>query len=104
MKNERPIPEAALRDEEAVEMLRVWIAERKLHCSMKIGMYEESTQIPEGKAWGTILADVARHVAEALKAAYGKDPTDTVAHIRDAFAQELEAPTTRLEGEFLHRH
>ena len=34
--NQRPIPEAALRDEDAVEMLRVWIAERGLHCSMKV--------------------------------------------------------------------
>ena len=41
--NERVIPEAALRDENSVEMLRVWIAEKKLHCSMKIGMYRETT-------------------------------------------------------------
>ena len=26
-KNQRPIPEAALRDEDAIEMLRVWISE-----------------------------------------------------------------------------
>ena len=54
MMNERPIPEAALRDEDAVEMLRVWIAEKKLHCSMKVGMYRETTKIAEEKAWGTI--------------------------------------------------
>jgi hypothetical protein len=33
--NERPIPVAALRDKSSVEMLRVWIAERKLHCSIE---------------------------------------------------------------------
>jgi hypothetical protein len=32
--NERPIPEAAMRDEDALEMLRVWIAEKKRHCSI----------------------------------------------------------------------
>jgi hypothetical protein len=47
-------------------MLRVWIAERKLHCSMKVGMYRETMKIPEEKAWGVILADVARHVACGL--------------------------------------
>jgi hypothetical protein len=47
-------------------MLRVWIAEKKLHCSMKVGMYRETMNIPEEKAWGKILADVARHFANAL--------------------------------------
>jgi hypothetical protein len=36
--NDRPIPSAALKDENSVEMLRVWIAEQKLHCSIKVGM------------------------------------------------------------------
>jgi len=31
---QRPVPEAALRDKDAVEMLRVWIAEGGLHCSL----------------------------------------------------------------------
>ena len=39
--NQRPVPEAALRDNDAVEMLRVWIAEGRLHCSIKVGMYHE---------------------------------------------------------------
>ena len=51
MLNERPIPEAALRDKSAMEMLRVWIAEKKLHCSMKIGMYREGMNMSEEKAW-----------------------------------------------------
>ena len=66
--NQRAIPEAALRDSNAVEMLRVWIAEQGLHCSLKVGMYRESTTVPEEKAWAKILADVARHVANALHA------------------------------------
>lgn len=53
MKNERPIPEGALRDKDAVEMLRVWIAEQKLHCSMKVGMYEEGMDgDPRGEGLG----------------------------------------------------
>ena len=45
--NQRPIPEAALRDDDAVEMLRVWIAEQGLHCSMKVGMYRETMNVAE---------------------------------------------------------
>jgi len=101
--NERPIPEAALRDADAVEMLRVWIAEKKLHCSLKVGMYRETTSIPEEKAWGTILADVARHVANALQSGYSTDATASLKEIRDAFVKELGAPTSDAKGSFVQR-
>ena len=61
--SERPIPQAALRYATEVEILRVWIAEKKHPCSLKVGMYRETTNVPEERAWGTILADAARHVA-----------------------------------------
>lgn len=102
--NERPIPEAAYRDRDSVEMLRVWIAEQKLQCSMKIGMYEETTDISEEKAWGTILADVARHIAKALEAGYAKDQTDALCQIRNQFFVELGDPTSDIEGGFIKPH
>ncbi|MGR4870316.1 DUF5076 domain-containing protein [Variovorax sp. LARHSF232] len=102
--NQRPIPEAALRDGDAVEMLRVWIAEQRLHCSMKIGMYRETTNIPEEKAWGTILADSARHVANALEAGSTSNASESLQKIRDAFIRELGAPTSEVTGDFVLRH
>ena len=48
------------KDDNAVEMLRVWIANKRLGVSMNVGMYKEATDIPEEKAWGILLADVAR--------------------------------------------
>ena len=102
--NQRPIPEAALRDNDAVEMLRVWIAEEGLHCSLKVGMYRESTKIPEEKAWGTILADVARHVANALQSQYSVDADEVVGKIRESFLEELATPTSVARGEFVRRH
>lgn len=53
--NERPIPAAAKRDPDSVEMLRVWVAEKQLHSSLKIGMYRDGMGIDEEAAWGTIL-------------------------------------------------
>lgn len=50
--NERPIPSAALRDAASVEMLRVWVAEQQLRCSLKIGMYRDGMGIDEESAWG----------------------------------------------------
>jgi hypothetical protein len=102
--NQQPIPEAALRDKNAVEMLRVWIAERRLHCSIKVGMYRETTSIPEEKAWGTILADAARHVAHALESGYSVNSEEALKKIRDSFLKELNAPTSEATGEFVRKH
>lgn len=102
--NQRPIPEAALRDVDAVEMLRVWIAERGLHCSIKVGMYRETMNIPEEKAWGTILADVAKHVANAIESGYAADATESLQKIRDSFIKELGAPTSKAKGDFVRKH
>jgi hypothetical protein len=103
-KRQRPIPEAALRDDGSVEILRVWIAEQGLHCSLKIGMYHESTQIPEPKAWGVILADVARHVSNALAAAYAIDATATLVAIQDSMVEELSDPTSPVTGDFVRKN
>ena len=102
--NQRPIPEAALRDEDAVEMLRVWIAEKGLHCSIKVGMYRETMNVAEEKAWGTILADVARHVASALEAGYLANAADALERIREIFLEELNSPSSEAMGEFARKH
>jgi hypothetical protein len=94
-----PIPEAAVDDPNAVEMLRVWIAQRGLHCSINVGVYDGS-QVSEEKAWGIILADTARHVADALKAGYNKDADAVLKRIRDHFLSELDDPTSGTKGSF----
>lgn len=94
--NERPV--AALRDEHSVEMLRAWIAERGLHCSIKVGMYRDSTNIREEDAWGMLLADVARHVSNALESNYGTDPRDALDKICESFLSEVSNPTTVASG------
>lgn len=102
--NERPIPEPALRDPDAVEMLRVWIAEQGLHCSLKIGMYRETMNVPEEKAWGKILADVTRHIAHALQTGYAVNPEATMQQIRDSFLAELQDPDAEIRGGIVSRH
>ena len=59
------IPPAALRDIEALELVRVWVAEQGLHCSLRVGLYAGDGVPWETAAWGTILADLAGHVADA---------------------------------------
>ena len=102
--NERPVPEAALTDENSVEMLRVWIANRGLHSSIKVGMYRETMNVPEEKAWGKILADVARHIADALEQGYSLKSDESLRQIQSAFNQQLEEPATSVQGSFVQKH
>src|SRR5215831_4971183 len=98
--NERPIPDAAKRDANSVEMLRVWIAEGRLHCSMKIGMYLEKMNIAEEKAWGVILADVTRHVAMALESGYSQSASESIQKVKENYLRELSAPSSDATGGF----
>ena len=91
------IPEAAQRDESSVEMIRVWIAERGLHASLKVGLYEDRPDIREERAWGRILAD-------ALVTSEGMDRDVVVEAIKAAFNEELQAPSSGRSGGFVVRH
>jgi hypothetical protein len=95
---ERTIPPAAQEDPNSVEMLRVWIAKKGLHCSMKVGMYSESTRIPEAHAWGLILADVVRHLSHAMREAYGVAERDTEQSVIQSLLREMDDPTTSVKG------
>lgn len=98
--NERPIPPAALRDVESVEMLRVWVAERELHCSVKIGMYRDGMGIDEEAAWGTIFADAIRHIAKALHPSSSENEGTAISNICSRLTDELGSPTSELRGGF----
>ena len=105
--NEMPIPPAAYKDPDSVEMLRVWITGESLWCSVKVGMYKEvadvreMADITEETAWGTILADATRHLANALASEYGTDAAQSIGLIRNAFLAELDDPTSEARGGFV---
>jgi hypothetical protein len=95
-----PIPGAAIGDPKSFEMLRAWIASNGLHCSLNIGVWESRPNIEEPKAWGILLADVARHVADALTR-QGKPKAETLAAIRGSFLVELDHATSDVTGGFV---
>ncbi|MFC0682932.1 DUF5076 domain-containing protein [Lysobacter korlensis] len=97
------IPPAAQRDPNSVQMLSAWIAENGLHCSLKIGMWQESGR-NETRSWGILLADAVRHIANAMQEQYGHAAPDTVAGILEALHRELGDPTSPAKGEFHHGH
>ena len=96
-----PIPAPATRDPRAVEMVRTWIAEGKLHVALNVGFWEQPEHgVDEREAWGILMADLARHLADAHAAEYGRDPRETLIMIREAFEREIEEPTSAHTGEF----
>lgn len=98
-----PLPPAAESDPKSLEMVRVWIADRKLHCVLNIDFWESQGK-NELRAWGILLADTMRHIANAHEEQYGRDPDHSLTQIRDAFLNELGQPTSGHLGEFLqHR-
>jgi hypothetical protein len=90
-----PIPVAAQRDPNAVNMATLWIAEGALHCSLKIGVYEGRADVDEARAWGTIFADMVRHVADGLIAdGTAEGPREHVINrVWTAFHEELSKPS-----------
>jgi len=97
------VPPAAQRDEKSIQMLSAWIAEQGLHCSLNIGMWQENGR-SEAPAWGILLADAIRHIANALQEEYGQSAPDSVAAILESLHNELGSPTSAAKGDFHHGH
>jgi hypothetical protein len=97
------VPPAAQRDDNAIQMLSAWIAEKGLHCTLNIGMWHDDGR-PEAPAWGILLADVIRHIANAMREEYGAETDKTIQTVLEALNQELEAPTSKMKGGFHPGH
>jgi len=92
-KDSLPIPAAASRDPRSLEVLRVWIANGEQHVALAFGMWEDPA------AWGLLLADLARHIAEAhAQNDEGIDAEDFLEQLRSGFEAEMDAPGDELTG------
>ncbi|MGR4864129.1 DUF5076 domain-containing protein [Caulobacter sp. LARHSG274] len=92
------VPPAAVRDTSALELARVWIAERGLHCSLRVGLYAEQGVSRETAAWGIILADLAGHLADALSAEGLGPQADLLDALVESFNSEAVAPSSGRTG------
>ena len=99
MLNELPVPPRVHSDKNAQELIRAWSAHEGLHCSLSVDRWGDRERI----AWGILLTDVVRHVANALHDAKGWDKAETVQEIKRVFNAELDEPTADPSGQF-HTH
>ena len=100
MPRELPLPPVAEADRKSIEMMRVWIAQKRLHTVVNIGHWQESGMNDERPAWGLLLADMVRHVANAHEKKYHRDVRETIRIIQEAFEAEISNPTSSHPGDF----
>ena len=84
-------------------MITAWIAENGLHCTLNIGMWD-AQGVNESKAWGILLADIVRHVAQAVEKERGVSAEETIRVIASALFGELDDPTSETRGDYSPGH
>jgi len=76
------IPPVAQHDHDAFEVARVWVAQGEMHVAMRPDVWEDPG------AWGILLVDLAKHIANAHYEQWGRKPPETLQRIRAAFDAE----------------
>jgi len=94
-RGELTAPAEALTDERAIEVVRAWVVHDQLFCSLRPESWDEVG------SWGILLADVARHVANALAEDKGLSREDSIRRIRELFDAEMDRPTDEPSGHFV---
>lgn len=91
---ELPIPRQIANEQMAIEIARIWIAAGGgHHLSLTTNL------VGDPKAWGIMLVNLAKHVANAYHQSRGADPEQMLAGIKAAFDAEWANPTNQLGGE-----
>ncbi len=86
------IPDAAREDPKSFEVARVWVAKKVEHVSLRVDVWKDPA------AWGIILADLARHLANAYEQNAGLNSHDTLQRIKAGFEAEMDSPTDHPTG------
>ncbi len=99
--NELPVPEGIQDDSNAMEMLRVWIGNKDIQVSMLLGMWEEASNfdVDEREAWGELLADLIRHIANGLTQSHDYNTAASERRIANAMLTHLGYGANTITGE-----
>ncbi|WOO41138.1 DUF5076 domain-containing protein [Rubellicoccus peritrichatus] len=96
MKKELIIPPASEDAKEAIEVLRAWVIDKELHCSIAPEIWKD-----DPGCWGIVLADVANHISDALEQSEKLNKEQVLSSIRDMFNRELQSPTDTPSGDYV---
>ena len=95
LKGELVVPPEVTSDPKSVEIARVWAAHGGQHVSLDPTLWEDPF------AWGIVLVDLARHVANALEKLQGRSKREVLERIREGFDAEWSKPTDEAKGYIL---
>lgn len=73
---------------ESVELLRLWIAGEALQCALQIDAFADAG------SWGAVLADVVRHIADAVRQQESTPAEQTIQRILEVFHEEMRSPSS----------
>ena len=82
--HELDIPDGVLDSDEALEVLRAWIADGSLHV-----IFDPETFNHDVTEWGRLLADIAHHVAHAVHMDGQMSEAEALARIHDSLDQYM---------------
>lgn len=85
-KDELAAPPAARMDPKSFEIARLWIANDGHHVALRPDVWDDPA------AWGLLLADLARHVANAYEQSGGHEAGAALERVLVGFRAEFESP------------
>src|SRR5262245_12653834 len=94
-RHEMLIPTAVVSDRDAFEIARIWIGQGKQHVSLSPNTWDDPT------AWGLMLVDIARHVADAYEQTGRMKRATALDRIKRGFDAEWNSPTDVPSGSLL---
>ncbi len=86
-----PIPPRAQKDRKGIELARIWAAKGKQHVTIRTKVWVDPA------AWGMMLVDLAKHVANAYAEDEGLDAAAVLERIKEGFDAEWGHPTDEPE-------
>jgi hypothetical protein len=89
--NELPIPPAAIRDRDSIEVLRVWMTAGALRCSVRPGIWVDQFGVDEPTGWAVLISDTIRHSAEGLSSRLATNPGEFIREVKRVLDSGLDA-------------
>jgi|SRR5688500_19857635 hypothetical protein len=93
--NEMLIPPAVASDREAFEIIRIWISGGQQHVSVNPRVWDDPA------AWGMMLVDLARHIADAYQQIDRMKSAAALERIKLGLDAEWNSPTDTPSGSLL---
>ncbi len=77
------MPDDVEKAAEAIEVVRGWVIDKHLQCSISASVFADHAQ------WGVLLADLAQHIAGAMHEVHKVDQQETLQKIVTAFTTAM---------------